>query len=85
MVCFTGFTHFSMNKMLTRYFFSINISVVNTADLRTWFYVKNKLKNVKNKTFYMPQIKKVFLKENIFSGQTHSSESNFNIQIIIIL
>ena len=47
--------------------------------------MKNKQKSVKNETFYMPQIKKVFLKEIIFSGQTHSPESNFNIQIIEIL
>ena len=33
--------------MLTRYFFSTNIDVTNTADLRTWIYVKNKQKSLK--------------------------------------
>ena len=33
--------------MLTRNFFSTNINVTNTADLRTWIYVKNKQKSVK--------------------------------------
>ena len=33
--------------MLTRNFFSTNINVTNTADLRTWIYVKNKQESVK--------------------------------------
>ena len=43
--------------MLAHYFFSINIEVTNTADLRTKCYVKNKQKSVKNETFCMLQIK----------------------------
>ena len=35
MICFTLF---SIKKLLTRYFFSINIDVTNAADMRTWFY-----------------------------------------------
>ena len=71
--------------MLTLYFFSINIDVTNTIDLRTWFYVKNKQKSVKNETCCMRQIKKIFLKENIFSGHTHSPKTNFDIKRIEIL
>lgn len=69
--------------MLTHLFF-INVVVSNTTDLRKWFYVKNEQKSVKNETC-MPQIKKIFLKENILSAQTHNLYSNFDIKIIEIL
>ena len=57
MICFILF---SMKKILTRYFFSMNIDVRNTADLRIWFYVKSKQKTVNNETSCMSQIKKLF-------------------------
>ena len=42
------------------FFFCTNIEVTNTADLRTWFYMKNKQKGLGNENCCMPQIKKHF-------------------------
>ena len=58
-----------MKKMLTRYSFSIKIDVTNTANLRKWFYVKNKQKGVKNQICCMPQIKKYLKMKICFLGK----------------
>ena len=76
---------FLHEKSVNTLFFVYQHDVTNTVDLRTWFYVKNKQKSVKNETCCMLQIKKIFLKENIFSGLTHSPESKFDIKRIKIL
>ena len=61
------------------------MGVTAIADLGVLFYVKNKQKSEKNETCCTPKIKEIFLKQNIFSGQTHSPEFNFDIKRIVIL